>query len=371
MSDNYGHRQGAKRWIFAALVVFYVMLLAAGPAGAMDFQYQRAVVVELDNVERSDHIEQHVKAQLTSGPTSGQEVTFINYYFAEIPDVYYLTEGSRLLLGLQYHEGELITVYLRDLVRDRSLAFLVLAFAALLLVIGRTKGLRTLLTLALAVAAIVYVLLPAILAGYNPIGVATATAGGIALVTIVVVGGWNRKSLAAVLGTLGGVLVAGSLTLWFGSVLELTGFTSEEAHMLRVYGGIADLRGVLFSGIILGSLGAVTDVGMSVASAAAEIQQARENITRPALFRSAMNVGRDIMGTMANTLILAYAGTTLPVLLLMLHLETDWLLILNMNIVAAELLRGMAGSIGLVVSIPCTAFMASWIFTKKPGNTPH
>ncbi len=359
-----------RRWIsmkrfslFAFSCCLVLVWTVAVAASTITYQYHRARVVDLLNVQRSDHIEQQVSAKIQGG--SGEVLTFVNYYVEDIPGVYYLDVGSRILLGLQYQDGDLLSVYLQDLARDRSMIVLAAVFALLLVLVGRLQGLRTLLTLCVAAAALVYILLPAILAGHDPILASTATAGAIALVTILVVGGWNLKSLAAILGTLSGVLVAGFLTLWFGAILELTGFTSEEAHMLRVYGGITDLRGVLFGGIILGSLGAVTDVGMSIASAAAEIHRTNRAITRSALFRSAMNVGRDIMGTMANTLILAYVGTTLPLLLLMLHLETDWLVIANMNIVAAEMLRGMAGSIGLVVSIPCTALIAASILTKQ------
>ncbi len=347
------------------LCCLLIILIFPGRVVAVTYEYLRARVVEVEDVERPEHIEQQVKAEILGGARSGERLSFANHYSETIPGLYYLNVGSYVVLGLQYDGGELRSVFLQDIARDRSMVLLAVIFAALLIVIGRAQGLKTLVTLLVTAVALVFFLLPAILNGYDPIVASAGTAGVIALVTLLVVGGWNRKSLAAILGTLSGVLVAGSLTLWFGSVLELTGFTSEEAHMLRVYGGITNLRGVLFGGIILGSLGAVTDVGMSIASAALEIKQANTGISRKALFRSAMNVGRDIMGTMANTLILAYVGTTMPLLLLVLHLETDWLVIANMNIIAAEMLRGMAGSIGLVVSIPATASVAALILSAK------
>lgn len=358
----------------ACLLVLSMVTLAgllfmvfSRPLAAHDvtYEYLRATVLEVNDIQRAEHIEQEVKAEIRRGTRAGNTISFVNHYSKDIPGLYYLSAGSSIIVGVQSVDAEQRSVFLQDIARDESMVLLAIVFAALLLIIGRTQGLKTIVTLVVTAVALVFVLLPAILRGHDPIVASAVTAGAIALVTLLVVGGWNLKSLSAILGTLGGVVVAGILTLWFGSVLELTGFTSEEAHMLRIYGGITDLQGVLFGGIILGSLGAVTDVGMSIASAALEIKQANPGIARSRLFRSAMNVGRDIMGTMANTLILAYVGTTMPLLLLVLHQETDWLVISNMNIIAAEMLRGMAGSIGLVVSIPATAFVAAGILSAK------
>ena len=125
-----------------------------------------------------------------------------------------------------------------------------------------------------------------------------------------------------------------------------------------------DFRSLLFSGIILGSLGAVMDVGMSISSAIEEIYNANSNITRKDLFTSGMNVGKDIMGTMTNTLILAYTGSSIPILLLFMAYETSMIKILNLDIIATEVIRSLAGSIGLVLTIPLTAFIASVLIKK-------
>ncbi|HSW36518.1 MAG TPA: YibE/F family protein, partial [Candidatus Limnocylindrales bacterium] len=121
----------------------------------------------------------------------------------------------------------------------------------------------------------------------------------------------------------------------------------------------------LFAGIIVGSLGAMTDIGMSVSSAATEIKRACPNIRFRELTVSALNVGRDVMGTMANTLILAYVGASIPMLLLVMGYQIDWLKVINMDMIATEFVRGIAGSIGVVMAVPITAVLAGFFLTSK------
>ncbi len=194
---------------------------------------------------------------------------------------------------------------------------------------------------------------------------ATLSAIVIIIFTLLVIGGLRAKSVAAIVGTVSGVTVAGILALWVGEISSLTGFSSEEARMLVFMEHQINVRGLLFAGIIIGSLGAVTDVGMSVASAASEISGADPRIKPYQLIRAGMNVGRDIMGTMSNTLVLAYAGGAMPLLLLLVGYEMEWMKIINMDLVATEFVRGIAGSIGLIISIPVTAIVAGFLMGSR------
>ncbi len=147
----------------------------------------------------------------------------------------------------------------------------------------------------------------------------------ITIVTIFVIGGINSKSIAAIIGTSSGVLIAGIIAYIVGSQVRLTGLSAEEATMLMyIPQGIDfDFRSLLFSGIILGALGAIMDVGMSISSSIEEIHNANQSLTTKELFNAGMNVGKDIMGTMTNTLILAYTGSSIPLLLLFMAYETS------------------------------------------------
>lgn len=209
------------------------------------------------------------------------------------------------------------------------------------------------------------VILPLLLQGYEPIPVATLSAIAIIVFTLLVIGGLNAKTFSAIVGTVCGVSVAGLLALWVGEISHLTGFSSEEAQMLFFMEQTINIRGLLFAGIIIGSLGAVTDVGMSVASAASEISCVNPQIRPYQLTRAALNVGRDIMGTMSNTLVLAYVGGAMPLLLLLVGYEMEWLKIINLDLIATEFVRGIAGTIGLIASIPVTAAIAGFLMGNK------
>ena len=197
------------------------------------------------------------------------------------------------------------------------MVYLLLAFTPLVL-FGGFKGIKAVITLGLTGLAVVKILLPLILQGKNPILVSVPVCAGIIAVTLIIISGFNKKTFSAIFGTTGGVLIAGGVAYFVGSVAKLTGLGNDEAQMLMFLPQQVnfDFKGLLFSGIILGALGAIMDVGMSIASAMHEIEAANPEISNKDLIKSGMNVGRDIMGTMSNTLILAYAGGSLHLMLL-------------------------------------------------------
>ncbi len=311
-------------------------------------------------------IDQEVTVLLTSGPFKGREVTIYNSYFAGDPVYdFLLEEGQEVIVVTLGQEGSFEEAYVQDLARDRGVYYLVVVFIIALLIVGRMKGLKTIITLAVTVALIFGVLLPLLLQGYNPIILAIFTAAVAITFTLLVIGGLNKKSLIAIMGTVTGVLVAGLMAFWAGSLAKLTGFGSHEAQMLYFLDHTIDFRGLLFAGIIIGSLGAITDIGMSVASAASEIRQACPEIGFRELTAGAFNVGRDVMGTMANTLIMAYVGAAIPMLLLVMGYDIDWLKVINMDIIATEFVRGIAGSIGLIAAVPVTAILSGYFLADR------
>jgi len=360
---------------YLVLFLFFSSILSSSVAYAQDtFNYYRGKVLSVQDVEpvqqfampEEESIEQNVEVLLTSGPFKGEKVSITNTYIEN--DFFlniYLKEGMEIILAAEVEDGTLKDVFFNDVARDRGLYYLLAIFIFLLLLVGRTKGLKTIITLAFTGIVIFKGLLPLLLKGYEPIPVAIVSAIVIIVFTFLVVGGFNAKSVSAILGTVCGVAIAGVLALWVGEISCLTGFSSEESQMLFFMEQTINIRGLLFAGIIIGSLGAVTDVGMSVASAAAEIREVNRRMSPYELTRAALNVGRDIMGTMSNTLVLAYVGGAMPLLLLLMGYEMDWLRIINMDLIATEFVMGIAGSIGLIISIPITAAIAGAMMGKK------
>jgi uncharacterized membrane protein len=171
---------------------------------------------------------------------------------------------------------------------------------------------------------------------------------------------FSTKSIAATLGTISGVVVAGFLAIGVGYLTHLTGISSEESRAILLSPTLSvDLKGLLFAGILIGAIGAIMDVSMSISSSIHEIYKANPKSNLKSLFSSGMNVGRDIMGTMSNTLILAYTGGALPLLFMYSAYKVSFMKILNLELITTEILRAVVGSIGLIMSVPLTSFIAS------------
>jgi len=351
------------------ILILTILLLIAAPVNAvteeevvLEEHFYRGRVLEVNETEEQEHeyytvVEQEVVVKLTSGPFRGEELTIYNTLFAGDPVYDFILEaGQEVIVVTIGEEGVFDEAYVQDMARDRGVYYLVAVFILALLLVGRMKGLKAIITLGVTIALIVK---------FSPIWLAILTACVAIAFTLLVIGGFNMKSLVAILGTITGVVVAGLMAFWAGIIAKLTGFGSHEDQMLYFMDHTIDFRGLLFAGIIIGSLGAITDIGMSIASAAAEIKQACPQIHFKELTISALNVGRDVMGTMANTLVLAYVGSATPMLLLVMGYDIDWLKVINMDIIATEFVRGIAGSIGLVAAVPVTAVLAGYLLADR------
>ncbi len=284
-----------------------------------------------------------------------------------------ITAGGEVLISAIPDGMELGDVYIEDVSRTGYLLWLAAAFLGVLIVVGGRKGLRAAITLAVTLVAIYKILLPSLLAGKSPILTSVLVAAGATTVTLVVVSGFKAKTLAAVIGTTGGVIAAGLLAQYVGTLAHLTGLSSDEANMLLYLPQEVqlDFRGLLFAGMLISALGAIMDVGMSIASAVDEVWRSNRSLSRRQLFASGMNVGRDVMGTMSNTLILAYTGGSIPLLLLFMAYQTPLIRLANLDVVATELVRALTGSIGLVLAIPITALAASILSRSAPARQAH
>ena len=242
-------------------------------------------------------------------------------------------------------------------------------FAVLLICFGGVTGAKALLVLLFAVLLIAKGLISFILYAPSHIILWTLLIGSIiTLATQLIVSGRNVKAAGAIIGTIGGILVAGILAVIAIHGTYLTGIAEEQAGMLKaLYLQAVDFRELLFAGIVLGALGAVMDVAVSIASAQYEMKQLAPKTKFDALVSSGMSVGRDVMGTMANTLVLAYIGGALP-LILLISAQPDLPLrhVLNLNMIATEIVRSLVGSIGLLCAIPITAYTTAFLITIRP-----
>lgn len=308
-----------------------------------------------------------VSIQLTSGPEAGKVVDTFNFVSERSAYEIKVKPGDKVIVAVTRDLGR-ISYNVSDFERFDYVYVLGGLFVLALVVFGGRVGAKSVLVIAFSVMVIFKFFIDQVMANQYSLTVLTLIVSAvIAVATQVVVSGFSKKTLAAVLGTIGGVTTAGVLSILSVNFMHLTGLDSEEAMLLKasVLPNI-DFQGVLFAGMVFGALGAVMDVTISIASAVYEVKSVQPAINFKELVRAGMNVGRDIMGTMSNTLILAYAGSSLPLMLLIAsQKEASMLKILNLNMIVTEIARALTGSIGLICAIPLTAIITATLLKKN------
>lgn len=323
----------------------------------------------VDPITQQPTTNQILKVQITSGEFKGRELAVINYQTDNPVYNIKIEQGNGVIIALEIDEREnkIKEAYIADHLREDELYFLLIIFIIVILAIGWRKGAKALCALLLTLVLIWGVLLPGFLRGFNPLLLTAVVTSISTVLTILIVSGRSLKSITAIIGTLSGVAIAGVLAFIAGNAAYLTGFGSEEAAMLLYIPQAAnlDIKGLLFAGIIIGALGASMDVSMSIASAVEEVKRVCPELGIWGLFQSGMNVGRDVMGTMANTLILAYTGSSLQLILIFMAYKESMLKVLNLDTIASEVVRSLSGSIGMIMVIPLTSIIAAFLYGRK------
>lgn len=354
----------------AILLVFTFSIIVVGEevVTSLDERGKVLEVGEDEDIEDSSGIIekiQKVKLEILTGEYKGEVVEIDNPLSNNPAYNVEVKKGDRVQVGIEIFDNETADIYIKSFSRQGYLIMLAIIFIGIIILIGGIKGVKAILSLLITIFLVIKVFLPLLIKGINPIPISIIISIVTTIFTIFIITGINTKGVSAIIGTCSGVLVAGLLSYLVGTKVRLTGLSGEEATVLLQFHENLNFANLLFSGIIIGSLGAVMDVGMSIASSIEEIYQANPSLDRRELFKSGMNVGKDIMGTMTNTLILAYTGSSIPLMLLFMSYETNLVEIFNMDIIATEIVRSLSGSIGLVLTIPLTAFIATYLIERK------
>ncbi|MGH9153777.1 MAG: YibE/F family protein [Acidimicrobiales bacterium] len=298
--------------------------------------------------------------EVTVVPSEGpDEGTAVILQVAEGPGSPPVEEGDRVVLGFTADAPPGSQYYLADFQRGTPLVLLAALFVAAVIVLGRVKGFRALVGLGFTMVLLVTFLIPAVLEGANPVAVAVVAASAILLVNLYLAHGPTVATTTAVVGTLASMALIGVLAVAFVGATHLTGMASEEASFLQAASGRVNLEGLLLGGIIIGSLGVLDDVTVTQASAVWELHAANPALGPAGLYRSALRIGRDHVASTVNTLVLAYAGASLPLLILLAEADRRMADVLTGEVVAAEIVRTLVGSVGLVVSVPITTALAA------------
>lgn len=295
-----------------------------------------------------------LEVELSAGPEAGSVV--------EVPattseqDLFEV--GDRLALARDEVAGE-VQYHVADFVRDRWLGWLAVLFLAVVLLVGRWHGLRALLGVAVSLAVVALFIVPAILAGSSPPLVAVIGGMAVVLTNLYLAHGFHPKTTAAVLGTAAALVVTAALGLVFVEQTQLTGFSSEEALLAQTSIQGLDLQGLVLAGLIVGALGVLDDVTITQAATVFELRGSNPSLDARELVRRAMVVGRDHIASTVNTLVLAYAGASLALLVLVSTAGRPLGQVLTSEVVAEEIVRTLVGSIGLVLAVPAATAMAA------------
>ncbi|MFD2469382.1 YibE/F family protein [Amycolatopsis silviterrae] len=305
-----------------------------------------------------------VDLQMSDGPAAGKPVRLTVPIEPSTPR---FTAGDKVVLA--YNGGNPLdpqSFTLVDFQRGTPLVLLAALFAIAVLVLGRWQGLAALVALVLSFVVIVLFVLPAILAGENPLVVAIAGAGAIMFLALYLTHGLSARTSVAVLGTLVSLALIGILSAIFSAAASLTGLDDSTTTLIASLGHGIDARGLLLAGIVIGALGVLDDVTITQTSAVWELRRANPSLGWRELYSSGLRIGRDHVGSAVNTLVMAYAGAALPVMLYSAISGVGLGALLGSEDIAAEIIRTLAGSVGIVAAVPVTTVLAALIAAREP-----
>lgn len=324
---------------------------------SMDVEYDEELKINLGK--------QAIKVEILEGKNKGKIVSMDNYLTA----VHNIEAkvGTKVIISADEPDG--IEAYYTVYNYDRSLGMIVFTLILFMAVItiGKGKGIKSIIGLAYTLYLVIFFLLPTVFSGYSPIIMSVVCVILSTIVTLMLLNGKSKKTYGAIISTILGVIFSAGFFYLMSVILSINGFSSDEAESLVLITRATNLqiKEILFAGILISSLGAIMDVGMSIVSSLYEVYHHQPNLTRKELFNSGIEIGKDMIGTMTNTLILAFTGSAFISLLVLFSYNVDTLQLLNSNYIAIEFAQGIAGTLGIVLTVPIASFIAAMFLVKN------
>jgi len=367
--------RGLALWVTTIAILIGVGLVALWPTGTPD--------LDLTEIGFADEVVRAETVITTVGPCPyAPELDCLLYQFSLLdepvgeiaildfpdePGQPRLSEGETVFLAVVTFDDGTVQYQYAD--RDRRVVLLVLTlvFAAAVVALGRMRGVAALLGLVVSVGLLLWFILPAIVAGEDAVLVAVVGGGAIALVSLYLAHGYNPLTHVAALGAFSALVLTAALSWLAVEAARFSGLVSEEAFFLLAIPGL-DLSGLLLAGIVLGAIGALDDVTVTQASAVWEVHSANPSLQSPDLYQAGLRVGRDHIVSTVNTLLLAYAGASLPLLIFFTLADQSFGFISSSEIVAVEIVRTLVGSIGLVAAVPVTTWLSSRVVKRATSG---
>ncbi len=364
--------------LVSALLIFAAYSYIVGDStifkGKMEGETVKARVIRVTDVKsqsihgESEIVTVYFKAQALNTKFRGKTLDVVQ----EIDKTYAFSpkqvEQNDKILVESYTEGGETHFYFGDYVRITPLLWLLAIFCILIVVFSKMQGVKTIVSLGFTCISVFCVLIPAILNGHNIYLWSIIVCVYITVMTLCIISGFDMKALCAGIGCVCGVLCAGIVVLITDKFLNMTGLLEEESiYLYQLYpDNPINLKAVIFAMIIIGALGAVMDVSMSISSSLYELKLKSPDIKPAELMKSGFTIGRDMMGTMANTLVLAYIGSSLTCVLLLVAYNANLGQVINKEMIIAEILQALAGSMGMLLTLPLTSAVCAAIYYKNP-----
>ncbi len=357
------------------LIVCLGFLALAGNAKAQqqeifdDFQgTYNARVVEISASEtvpvgwkNIDSVVQTIKLELLSGDHKGEMVTITS----DFPQI---KNGTRVFVNHTIDQAGEHRYHITNIDRRMSLYFFVGLFIVVVIAFGGRQGVRSLVALIGSFAAIFYILIPGILAGWHPLIASSLVASAVLFAAIFLTHGFHREAAVAYIGTMISVTLTSVLAILAVSATKLTGFSGDEAFYLNIStGGELNFTGLLLGAIIIGILGVLDDIAVTQSAVVSELYATNPATSPAEVYRRAMRVGREHVSALVNTLVLAYTGSALPALMLFTVYEYNFATVINLEVIATEIIRMIIGSIGLIMTVPIVTFLAV-VYLKGRGR---
>ena len=322
----------------------------------------KTVDEEMDGIWRGSMT---LEVEILTGRYKG-DTAIVENYFSSLYNVR-VAEGDKVSIRIDTTGEDEYQVSVYNYYRVPQMIGCIVAFVLLLVLIGGKKGAKSVAGLAFTVVCILWILLPLALKGYSPLAVTILLILVCNFVSFFLIDGISTKTVVAAIGSMLGVLAGAVFALIAQNAMSITTYQMDEAETLLLITSTTELkiRDLFLCGILISCMGAVMDVAMSICSAVAEIHQVDRSLGMAKLFASGMNIGRDAMGTMANTLILAVAGTSLNMMLMIYSYDVSFQQLMNTDFVAIEIIQCIAGSVGIVCTVPLVALLSAAVFGKK------
>ena len=368
----------------SALLIFLAYLNIVGNGtifkGTMEGETVKCRVIRVTDVQiqnasgENEFVTVFFKAQALNTSLRGKTIEVVQ----EIDKSYAFSpkqveQGDKILVEGYTQDGER-HFYFGDYVRITPLIWLLVIFCILVILFSKMQGVKTVVSLGFTCLSVFVVLIPAILNGRNIYFWSIAVCVYITVMTLCIISGFNVKSLCSGIGCVCGVLCSGLIVLVMDKFLNMTGMLEEESvYLIQLYpDNPINLKAIIFAMIIVGAVGAVMDVSMSISSSLYELRTKSPQISPKELMKSGFTIGRDMMGTMANTLVLAYIGSSLTSVLLLVAYNAKIEQVLNKEMIVAEILQALAGSMGMLLTLPLTSAVCAAIYLKgEKHDVPH